>query len=80
MNLQPWHFVVVQQRERLRESGSLVPTRPYVAGTAFAIVVGYETAEPPMIFSPVLDLHVWLAKLSNFRLSRVPPLALLTHR
>ncbi|HVB14521.1 MAG TPA: nitroreductase family protein [Candidatus Dormibacteraeota bacterium] len=43
MNLQPWHFVVVQQRERLRELGLLVPTGPYVAGAAFAIVVAYET-------------------------------------
>jgi nitroreductase len=43
MNLQPWHFVVVQKRERLGELGGLVPTGPYVAGAAFAIVVGYET-------------------------------------
>jgi nitroreductase len=43
MNLQPWHFVVVEQRQRLRELGGLVPSGPYVAGAAFAIVVAYQT-------------------------------------
>jgi nitroreductase len=44
MNGQPWHFVLVRQRERLRELGALVRTGPYIAGAAFAIVVGYESA------------------------------------
>jgi nitroreductase len=35
--------VVVQQRERLRELGGLVPSGPYVAEAAFAIVVGYQS-------------------------------------
>jgi len=43
MNRQPWHFVVVQQRERLRELGGLLPSGPYVAEAAFAIVVGYQS-------------------------------------
>jgi nitroreductase len=42
MNLQPWHFIVVQERAQLRELGSLVSTGPYIAGAAFAIVVAYE--------------------------------------
>jgi nitroreductase len=42
MNLQPWHFIVVQQRAQLRELGSLVSTGPYIAGSALAIVVAYE--------------------------------------
>jgi nitroreductase len=46
MNLQPWHFLVVQQRPRLRELGGLVRTGPYIAGAALAIVVAYETASP----------------------------------
>jgi nitroreductase len=46
MNGQPWHFVVVQQRERLRELGALVRTGPYISGAALAIVVGYESASP----------------------------------
>jgi len=41
-NGQPWHFVVVQDRERLRRLGQLVRTGPYIARSAFAIVVGIE--------------------------------------
>lgn len=41
-NGQPWHFVVVRNRENLRALGSLVRTGPYVATAAFAIVVAYE--------------------------------------
>ena len=44
MNLQPWHFVVVHDRERLRELGRLVRTGPYIAQSAFAIVAAYERA------------------------------------
>lgn len=43
-NLQPWHFVVVREREHLRELGGLVRTGPYTARAAFAIVVAYEKA------------------------------------
>ena len=42
MNLQPWHFVLVQDRSRLRELGGLVPTGPYISEAAFAIVVAYD--------------------------------------
>jgi nitroreductase len=42
MNLQPWHFVVVRDRDALRELGGLVTTGPYVASSAAAIVVAYE--------------------------------------
>jgi nitroreductase len=41
-NRQPWHFVVVRERENLRELGSLVRTGPYIAGAAAALVVAYE--------------------------------------
>jgi nitroreductase len=41
-NRQPWHFVVVRDRETLKRLGSLMRTGPYVAGSAFAIVVAYE--------------------------------------
>ena len=43
-NGQPWHFVVVREREGLRELGSLVRTGPYIAGAAAAVVVAYEKA------------------------------------
>lgn len=41
-NLQPWHFVVVRERQALRDLGGLVRTGPYIAGSAAAIVVAYE--------------------------------------
>ena len=42
MNLQPWHFVVVQDRETLRRLGSLARSGPYVAQAPLAIVVAVE--------------------------------------
>jgi nitroreductase len=45
-NGQPWHFVVVRERENLRALGSLVRTGPYVARAAFAVVVAYEKDSP----------------------------------
>jgi nitroreductase len=44
MNKQPWHFVVVRDRERLRQLGGLVKTGPYIADAQLAIAVAYETA------------------------------------
>jgi len=42
MNGQPWHFIVVEQRETLRGLGALARTGRYVAQAAFAIVVAIE--------------------------------------
>jgi nitroreductase len=42
MNLQPWHFVAVQDRETLRQLGALVRTGPYVAEAPLAIAVAIE--------------------------------------
>ncbi len=44
MNRQPWHFVVVRERENLRTLGTLTRTGPYVADAALAIVVAVERA------------------------------------
>lgn len=41
-NLQPWHFVVVRDRQGLRDLGGFVRTGPYIAGAAAAIVIAYE--------------------------------------
>ncbi|HEX3723460.1 MAG TPA: nitroreductase family protein [Nitrolancea sp.] len=38
-NGQPWHFIVVQERETLRKLGELATSGPYTADAAFAIVV-----------------------------------------
>ena len=42
MNSQPWHFIVVENREALRQLGSLARSGPYTADAAFAIVVATE--------------------------------------
>jgi nitroreductase len=41
-NGQPWHFVLVRERERLRELGSLVMTGAYAADAGAAVIVAYE--------------------------------------
>jgi nitroreductase len=42
MNLQPWRFVVVQNRETLRQLGELAKSGPYIAQAALAIAVVVE--------------------------------------
>src|SRR5689334_19594150 len=41
-NGQPWHFIVVEERERLKELGGLLRSGPYAAGAAFAIALVLE--------------------------------------
>ena len=38
-NRQPWHFIVVTERETLKRLGSLARTGPYIAQAALAVVV-----------------------------------------
>ena len=45
-NRQPWQFIVVQNRQTLRQLGTLVQTGPYIAQAALAIVVGIEKGSP----------------------------------
>jgi nitroreductase len=42
MNRQPWHFIVVENRETLRQLGALATTGPYIAQAALAIVVAIQ--------------------------------------
>ncbi len=42
MNGQPWHFIVVQNRDTLRRLGALAPSGPYVAQAPLAVVVAIE--------------------------------------
>ncbi len=42
MNGQPWHFVVVEKRETLRQLGALAHTGPYIAQAPLAIVVAID--------------------------------------
>jgi nitroreductase len=43
MNLQPWHFIVIQERETLRRLGALARSGPYIAEAPLAIVVASKT-------------------------------------
>ncbi len=42
MNGQPWHFIVVEDKETLRQLGALAKTGSYIAQAPLAIVVGIE--------------------------------------
>ena len=42
MNLQPWHFIVIQDRQTLGRLGALARSGPYVAEAPLAIVVAIE--------------------------------------
>ena len=41
-NLQPWHFIVIQNRDTLHQLGTLAPSGPYVARAPLAIVVAVD--------------------------------------
>jgi nitroreductase len=41
-NGQPWHFIVIQKRDTLRQIGALAHSGPYIAQAAFAIAVAVE--------------------------------------
>jgi nitroreductase len=45
MNGQPWHFIVVEHRDTLRQIGALVRTGPYIAQAPLAIVVAIENTQ-----------------------------------
>ncbi len=45
MNGQPWHFVVVENRDTLRKLGAAVRTGPYVAQAPLAIAVVMEKSQ-----------------------------------
>lgn len=42
MNRQPWHFLVVENRETLRQLGALAGSGPYIAQAPLAVVVLME--------------------------------------
>ncbi len=44
-NGQPWHFIVVENRETLRQLGALAQTGPYIAQAALAVVVVIEQTQ-----------------------------------
>lgn len=46
MNKQPWYFIVVEDKEMLRQLGTLARTGPYIAQAPLAIAVGIERQSP----------------------------------
>jgi len=42
MNRQPWHFIVVEKRDTLRQLAALARTGPYIAQAPLAVVVAIE--------------------------------------
>lgn len=45
-NGQPWHFVVVKERETLVKMGGAVSSGPYIAQAAFAVAVAVDKESP----------------------------------
>ncbi|HZC79067.1 MAG TPA: nitroreductase family protein [Ktedonobacterales bacterium] len=45
-NGQPWHFIVVQDKDTLRQLGALATTGPYIAQAPLAVVVGISAGNP----------------------------------
>ena len=42
MNAQPWHFIVIQDPETLRQLGTLARSGPYIAGAPVAIAAAVD--------------------------------------
>lgn len=45
MNGQPWHFIIVENRETLRQLGAMARTGPYIAQASLAVVVAIDKTE-----------------------------------
>lgn len=45
MNGQPWHFIVVEDRDALKQLGALARSGPYIAQAPLAIVVAIEETQ-----------------------------------
>ncbi len=45
MNGQPWHFIVVENRDMLRQLGALAKSGPYTAQAALAVIVAIEKTQ-----------------------------------
>ena len=49
INLQPWHFIVVEERYTLRKIGEIMKTGRYTADASFAVVVLVEKDSPSAV-------------------------------
>jgi nitroreductase len=48
-NRQPWRFIVIQNRDTLKQIGALASTGPYIAEAPLAIALAIEGAKNPSI-------------------------------
>jgi nitroreductase len=48
-NRQPWRFIVIQDRDMLKQIGALASTGPYIADAPLAIALAIEGAKNPYI-------------------------------
>jgi nitroreductase len=48
-NSQPWHFIVIKNRDTLRRISELTPTGPHIAKAPLAIAVAMDCAKLPEI-------------------------------
>jgi nitroreductase len=48
-NRQQWHFIVVQDRELLRQVAEAAPTGPYIVDAGFAVVIAMDGAKMPQV-------------------------------
>jgi nitroreductase len=48
-NRQPWHFIVVRDRETLKQLAAMAPSGPYLADAPLAIAVVTDGARAPLI-------------------------------
>ena len=46
-NLQPWHFIVVRDKETLRQIGGIASSGRFVADASMAIVIAMDNADRP---------------------------------
>src|SRR6059058_4250470 len=47
-NRQPWHFIVVRDKDMLRQLAKLAPTGPYIAQAPLAVVVAIPKGDFPI--------------------------------
>jgi nitroreductase len=64
-NRQPWHFIVVQDRQTLKELGSLTANGPYIADAPLAIAIAMENARMPQFDAGRLIENMLLAAWSE---------------
>ena len=46
-NLQPWHFIVIRDREMLSEIGGIASSGQFIAGAPMAIAIAMDNADRP---------------------------------